>query len=74
MARTAPAERRTPRPAYGRALLGALTAYRFERPPVEPMAALCGLDQDDFLYRCRSARGAGPPDGAAPDGPAAGGL
>ncbi|MEU1616030.1 hypothetical protein ABZ479_01870 [Streptomyces sp. NPDC005722] len=65
------AGRLLPRLAYGRALLGALTARRPDRPPVEPMAALCEVDQDGFLHRCRSVCGAGPPGGTVSDGAAA---
>ncbi|WP_431969338.1 hypothetical protein [Actinacidiphila sp. bgisy160] len=67
-ARPGPSGRRPPRPGYGRKLLGVLTGYRFDRPPAEPMAALCGLDENGFLHRCRSARGTGPPGGARADG------
>ncbi|SNT60528.1 hypothetical protein, partial [Actinacidiphila glaucinigra] len=55
MSGTTPAGRLLPRLAYGRALLGALTAPRFDRPPAEPMTSLCGLDRSGFLHRCRSA-------------------
>ncbi|MEU1544007.1 hypothetical protein ABZ461_39215, partial [Actinacidiphila glaucinigra] len=48
-----------PRLAYGRALLGALTAHRLDRPRAEPMTSLCGLDRSGFLHRCRSAGGLG---------------